>query len=235
MQFDKDDRRFWQRYTANEAARFLGMSRHTLRGWFCEAPGCAPLFGERARREGEDFHLSFAELVEAHVANRYIELGVSEERLRQVRPFLLETIDPDHPFAARAFLFRGSDQLHKFSLEHPADCEADAMAVYEQWYEGSRSGTWRHLPKLVEALDQLDYDPVSPRSLAYRFHPYGTDIPIVIFPPCGSGRLTVKGENLLAEILAGQYRRGETVEAIADDYELPEDVVRLVVTSLSPS
>ncbi len=232
MQFDKDDRRFWPRYEADEAAGFLGVSDETLCGWFCGAGETPPLFADRARSDASDLGLSFMELIEAHIAHRYLELGVSAERLRELRPFLLETIDPEYPFAAHWFVLRGADRLHKFSQKHPPDCAADAMVVFEQ-FEGVDYGAWRHLPELSEALWQIDYDPVAPRSLAYRFFPYGREVPIVIYPPCGSGRLTVEGHNLLAEIVAGQHSRGETIKFLAEDYRLSEEVVRRVVTSLS--
>ena len=233
MQFDKDDRRFWQRYSAEEAGRFLGMPAATLRQWFCDdGEGGAPLFPERARAPGEELALSFMELVEAHVARRYRDLGVSAARLREVRPFLLESIDPEYPLASRDFLFSGAYRLRDLSLAQPEACKADAMIVFER-REGGKSGSWRHLPEMFETLCELSYDPVAPRSLAYRFYPFGRDVPIVIFPPCGSGRLTVEGHNLLAEILAGQYRRGETIDDLADDFELSTDVVKRVVTSLT--
>ena len=233
MQFDKDDRRFWQRYSAEEAGRFLGMPAATLRQWFCDdGEGCAPLFPDRVRAPGEELALSFMELVEAHVARRYRDLGVSAARLREVRPFLLESIDPEYPLASRDFLFSGAYRLRDLSLAQPEACKADAMIVFER-HEGGKSGSWRHLPEMFETLCALNYDPVAPRSLAYRFYPFGRDVPIVIFPPCGSGRLTVEGHNLLAEILAGQYRRGETIDDLADDFQLSTDVVKRVVTSLT--
>lgn len=230
--FEQADRRFWPRYSAKEAGRFLGMPAATLRRWFCEGGAGGPLFPDRARAPGEELALSFMELVEAHIARRYRELGVSAARLREVRPFLQEQIDSEYPLAARNFQFSGAYRLHDLSLAQPEACKADAMTVFEQ-HENSKSGSWRHLPGIIDAFYQLNYDPVAPRSLAYQFYPFGRDVPIVIFPPCGSGRLTVEGHNLLAEILAGQYRGGESIDDLADDYQLSEDTVRQVVQSLT--
>ena len=233
VQFDKDDRRFWQRYSAEEAGRFLGMPATTLHRWFCDdGEGGEPLFPDRARAPGEELALSFMELVEAHVAQRYRDLGVSAARLREVRPFLLESIDPEYPLASRNFLFSGSYKLRDLSLAQPAACKADAMIVFER-NEGGKSGSWRHLPEIFDTLCELNYDPVAPRSLAYRFYPFGRDVPIVIFPPCGSGRLTVEGHNLLADVIVGHYRGGDSIAELAEDYVLPEDTVRQVVKSLT--
>lgn len=74
---------------------------------------------------------------------------------------------------------------------------------------------------------------MAPRSLAYRLYPFGRDVLIVIYPPCGSGRLTVEGHNLLAEVLAGQHRGGDSIADPAEDFELSEDTVRQVVQSLT--
>lgn len=230
--FEQADRRFWPRYSAKEAGRFLGMPAATLRRWFCEGGAGGPLFPDRARAPGEELALSFMELVEAHIARRYRELGVSAARLREVRPFLLEHIDSEYPLASQNFQFNGAYKLHDLSLTQPEACNAGAMAVFER-HEGRKSGSWRHLSGIIEAFCQISYDPVAPRSLAYRFYPFGRDVPIVIYPPCGSGRLTVEGHNLLAEILAGQHRRGETIDDLADDYQLDTDIVKRVVTSLS--
>ena len=230
--FEQADRRFWPRYSAKEAGRFLGMPAATLRRWFCEGGAGGPLFPDRARAPGEELALSFMELVEAHIARRYRELGVSAARLREVRPFLLEHIDSEYPLASQNFQFNGAYKLHDLSLTQPEACNTDAMAVFER-HEGRKSGSWRHLSGIIDAFCQISYDPVAPRSLAYRFYPFGRDVPIVIYPPCGSGRLTVEGHNLLAEILAGQHRRGETIDDLADDYQLDTDIVKRVVTSLS--
>ena len=230
--FEQADRRFWPRYSAKEAGRFLGMPAATLRRWFCEGGAGGPLFPDRARAPGEELALSFMELVEARIARRYRELGVSAARLREVRPFLLEHIDSEYPLASQNFQFNGAYKLHDLSLTQPEACNTDAMAVFER-HEGGRSGSWRHLSGIIDAFCQISYDPVAPRSLAYRFYPFGRDVPIVIYPPCGSGRLTVEGHNLLAEILAGQHRRGETIDDLAEDFELSEDTVRQVVQSLT--
>ena len=230
--FEQADRRFWPRYSAKEAGRFLGMPPATLRRWFCEGGAGGPLFPNRARAPGEELALSFMELVEAHIARRYRELGVSAARLREVRPFLLEHIDSEYPLASQNFRFSGAYKLHDLSLTQPEACNADAMAVFER-HEGRKSGSWRHLPGIIDAFCQISYDPVAPRSLAYRFYPLGRDVPIVIYPPCGSGRLTVEGHNLLAEILAGQHRCGDSIADLAEDFELSEDTVRQVVQSLT--
>lgn len=230
--FEQADRRFWPRYSAKEAGRFLGMPAATLRRWFCEGGAGGPLFPDRARAPGEELALSFMELVEAHIARRYRELGVSAARLREVRPFLLEHIDSEYPLASRNFQFSGAYKLRDLSLAQPEACNADAMTVFER-HEGGGSGSWRHLPGIIDAFCQLNYDPVAPRSLAYRFYPFGRDVPIVIYPPCGSGRLTVEGHNLLAEILAGQHRGGDSIADLAEDFELSEDTVRQVVQSLT--
>lgn len=87
------------------------------------------------------------ELVEAHIARRYRELGVSAARLREVRPFLLEHIDSEYPLASQNFQFNGAYKLHDLSLTQPEACNTDAMAVFER-HEGGRSGSWRHLPGL---------------------------------------------------------------------------------------
>ena len=230
--FEQADRRFWPRYSAKEAGRFLGMPAATLRRWFCEGGAGGPLFPDRARAPGEELALSFMELVEAHIARRYRELGVSAARLREVRPFLLEHIDSEYPLASQNFQFNGAYKLHDLSLTQPEACNTDAMAVFER-HEGRKSGSWRHLSGIIDAFCQISYDPVAPRSLAYRFYPFGHDVPIVIYPPCGSGRLTVEGHNLLAEILTGQHRGGETIADPAEDFELSEDTVRQVVQSLT--
>ena len=156
--FEQADRRFWPRYSAKEAGRFLGIPAATLRRWFCEGGAGGPLFPDRARAPGEELALSFMELVEAHIARRYRELGVSAARLREVRPFLLEHIDSEYPLASQNFQFNGAYKLHDLSLTQPEACNADAMAVFER-HEGRKSGSWRHLPGIIDVFCQNQLRP----------------------------------------------------------------------------
>ncbi len=233
MGFDPDDRRFSSRYSAEEAARFLGASPEFVREWFygtgaTKAP--PPLYVEPEHEHEDHLGVSFMQLIEAHVALCYRKLGVPLERLLKARECLKDSIDADYPFAARRLLFLGADQLREFSLKHPPDADSDPLIVFDD----STYGHWRLPPQLVNALDPVDYDPVSRRSLAYQFYPFGRDVPIVIYPPCGSGRLTVEGRNLLAEVISGYHRGGDTVPDIADDFELEEDEVWKVIKALNP-
>ena len=117
MSVDPDDRRFSSRYSAEEAARFLGASPEFVREWFygtgaTKAP--PPLYIEPEREHEDHLGVSFMQLIEAHVALCYRKLGVPLERLLKARECLKDSIDADYPFAARTKCwFLGADQLRR--------------------------------------------------------------------------------------------------------------------------
>ena len=231
METDSDDRRNWPRYTATETSRLTGTTAQHLRVWFRGMTRggvqTSPLFTQRARDPGRPLDLTFLELVETYVVARYREHGASVARLRSAHEFARRALGAEHPFATQQFAQTGADLFHTFSKKHPAERVDDELVRVDD-----TPGRWVLAHDLAKGLDLFDYDEDGVCPLAHRFHPFGRNIPIVIFPARGSGSLTIEDMNVLAEVIGSRYRGSDPIDVIAEEYQMEEDEVWKVLQTL---
>jgi uncharacterized protein (DUF433 family) len=53
----------------------------------------------------------------------------------------------------------------------------------------------------------------------------GAAVPIVVDPARGSGLPTIEGRNLRADFVVGRWRRGDTIDFLAMDFDLDPAVI----------
>ena len=68
----------------------------------------------------------------------------------------------------------------------------------------------------AQVLEQMDYED----GFVSRWCPMGKDQPIALDPRRGSGAPTIKGRRLRVEAIRGYFAAGESLEALASDFDL---------------
>ncbi len=203
-----------KRYSISEAARLAGTSPQNARRWLLgyDAPGhrMLPVFGQTAR--GETPRLSFLELIELAVVARFRSSTGSHpiplERLRAAHRFARQQLRVEHPFASRKLLVEGGHVLYEFERQYPGTGRL-ALDLQGQ----------RVLPGVVlEELRQMDFDDKS--GLVLRWFPWGREAPVVLDPERGGGRPVIQGTNVRAEVIRARFDSGESIQELADDFEI---------------
>ena len=77
---------------------------------------------------------------------------------------------------------------------------------------------------VTNTLARIDFSEVD--QLAERWFPAGRDVPIVLDPRVGAGRLTVLGSGVTVDTIYGRFQAGESIELLADDYDLDEAAIQ---------
>lgn len=221
-------------YSISEAARLAGTSGQNISRWFRgmrRSDQVYPaLFSDRQRSFDEAISLSFLEVIEVIAVSAFRQAGVASGRIRSARDFALSHLSDSYPFASYEFKVRGARLLHEYERRHP-DEQSGSMAVDI----GHAAAQW-----ILNGFDEvarmsIEYGSPEQTPWAVRYYPCGRDGHLVIDPRYGSGRVTMIGHNVLAETVAGRYRGGDSIEFIAQDYELEPNAVKAAISYFKPA
>ena len=210
-------------YSLAEAARYLKLPAATLRSWVV---GRAYPKGESvatfrpllkpARKQPP--LLSFYNLIEAHVLRSLrTEHGVAIRELRRAITYAERTLKIERLL------------LNKDLRTHAGEVFLDE---YGKLISLSTSGQIAMRRMLEEHLKRVEWDQWQ---FPVRLYPYvsaepTTERPIAIDPDIAFGRPVVIRAGVSTEAIAGRIDAGETVEALAEDYDLkPEEIEEAVL------
>ena len=210
-------------YSLSEAARYLKLPAATLRSWVV---GRAYPKGESvatfrpllkpARKQPP--LLSFYNLIEAHVLRSLrTEHGVAIRELRRAITYAERTLKIERLL------------LNKDLRTHAGEVFLDE---YGKLINLSTSGQIAMRRLLEEHLKRVEWDQWQ---FPVRLYPYvsaepTTERPIAIDPDIAFGRPVVIRAGVSTEAIAGRIDAGETVEALAEDYDLkPEEIEEAVL------
>lgn len=210
-------------YSLTEAARYLKLPAATLRSWVV---GRAYPKGESvatfrpllkpARKQPP--LLSFYNLIEAHVLRSLrTEHGVAIRELRRAIAFAERTLKIERLL------------LNKDLRTHAREVFLDE---YGKLINLSTSGQIAMRRLLEEHLKRVEWDQWQ---FPVRLYPYvsaepTTERPIAIDPDIAFGRPVVIRAGVSTEAIAGRIDAGETVKALAEDYDLrPEEIEEAVL------
>lgn len=211
--------RFGKAYTVREAARLAGVTPAAVTRWLKRydtpahqaghqlAPAVGPV-PEPNVAPGA----SFLELIEIVVVAQFRrgQRPAQLERLRRVHAFAQERFGLPYPFASLSLRQFGGHVLHEFD---EADPHGPALAL-------DIGGQWAIPGFVARVLEQIDFSTAD--QLAERWFPSGRAAAIVLDPRLGAGRLTVAGTGVTVDTIHARFMAGESVEALASDYDLPE-------------
>ena len=190
-------------YDVVEVARLVGRSPDEVARWGVSTHDRDALLFPRERRL-----LSFYDLVTAFVVAALRRRGVPLPKVRDARHMLAGHFGVDWPLA------------HQPVLDGLATSGSDVYVLLGDWIDASRGGQ-PAIPEVVGPLLQLlDFDAEGMASL-WRPVPQ-----VVVNPSVQAGAPCVKGTRIATRFLAELADTGESIEDIADDYDLDVDVVR---------
>jgi uncharacterized protein (DUF433 family) len=195
-------------YRIMEAARYARTSNQTIRNWE-KIRGNRTLVTARDEREA----LSYLQLIEVGVVAAMRKSGVSLDSIRNARQYLSEKFNSPYPFAQYRFKTDGKTIF----MDYDQLVVADKNRLLNLNERGQLA--WNEI--LSGLLQEFEYD--SEIGTVLRWRVAGTDNPIRIDPRIAFGSPHVNG--VPTWVLRDRWKSGEGIGDIADDYELPSDLV----------
>lgn len=190
-------------YTLVEAGHHLRLAPQTLGTW-ARGPGRLIV---PARPNPITFSFSFFNLMEAHVlAAIRRQHRVPMKKVRRAITYVATELQRERPLIEQVFRTDGVDLF---------------VELYGQIVSASENGQCYIRDTIELTLERVEHDA---NGLVARLHPWAQrlDEPkhVVIDPRRAFGRPVVVGSNVPAEVLAERFTAGDTLSALAADYQL---------------
>jgi uncharacterized protein (DUF433 family) len=206
-------------YTVPDAARLSGVTSRRIRYWLKGLPS-EEVAETHDRRlwKGElhpiedKFALGFLDLQEVRFIDAFLKAGVTWHLLRRAHGAARRRYEIEHPFCTRRFVTDGSQ-----IIEEIAD-GAEGVA-YEEVVQGQRVFHQVTKPFLRE-LEFAEDDQL------VRWWPLGKKRAVVLDPNRQFGQPITAGTGIATEILQTAAKAGQSLEEIAEWYELDVASVR---------
>lgn len=194
-------------YTIGEAARLAGVSAPTVNRWIHGSQDQAPVLDFDKTRPHDAMAVSFLELLEIVVAQKFRKRNVTIDRIRQAHAYARQELSVPYPFAWLRLETLGGRILRDFEEANPG---AHLVEV--------NPGQQAALPGLVKTtLQAFDF---ANDQFAERWHPFGRENPIVIDPTVSAGAPTVIDRRITVETVYKRWKAGWQWDRIADELEL---------------
>jgi uncharacterized protein (DUF433 family) len=214
------DSRAMPRYTMAEAAAYLALPESTIRAWFLGMPyGRAPEVKhfDRILQPASPDLLSFYDIASVHVLMALKAKGVPPSDIREVVRGLEEEYPGSaYPLLGRDFFIFGRDVIIK-NLGQRLNLSR------------SRQLGLRAVMDKFMARIELDANLMPVRFSPLHTHRERGKGYIVIDPDFASGRPTIKGTGIAAEVIAKRKGSGESEAQLAKDYRISRRAVKEAV------
>ncbi|MCH8148615.1 MAG: hypothetical protein IH987_11565, partial [Planctomycetes bacterium] len=165
-------------YTIGDAARYAEANPQTV-GYWHRGSG-EPVFDRELSKQGKP--LSYLELAEVAFVAVMRARGLSLQRIRRAREYLLEKFDSPYPFATVKFKTEGVHILLDLRDFAPEADEKDVIIADE----GGQTAWGEMLAKKFHQFEYVD-------ELALRWFPQGKSNPIFIDPRIAFGEPNIRG------------------------------------------
>ena len=203
-------------YWLSDVALFTGVPESTLKRWIGQVSSSRALIhppAEQLQQRKSEARLSFANLLEAHVldATRTHEIPIT--KVRRGVQYLRELFPTEkHPLLAAEF------------YSAPGTQDMFLRSVTGDTINVSRHGQRGLAAVLDEHLKRIEWDSDGPvRLMPMRSNRVMIDLFV------SGGQPVIKGTGVLARILAGRWRAGDSLEELARNYTIPLDDIREAV------
>jgi uncharacterized protein (DUF433 family) len=216
-QRSKRDKRFTEPLmTPAVAAVHLGIPRNTVRSWVKgQLVHAVPSALSQAPT------VPFVALVEAQILRELRDAGLSMQELRAGVKQLQRDTDQQYVLARNDIATDGGSLLYNA-----------ATKVAPEWVRAKdRQGTFR---QVIEALFRFVSYADDGYAQRLRLRPYG-QAEVIVDPRFGWGRPVLSDTKVPVDVIADLFFAGESVEDIADDYDISTDQVQAVVRVMGRS
>lgn len=214
-------------YTYSDASRILRISTQKLHKW---ADGYRysykgtirnkpPLFGRTYPELAEQHFLTFTDLVQLYLVNKFRQERISMQVIRSTADRVAHMLNTDHPFASMKF-------------------HTDGKRIIGEIRDASPDGFPRnYLEDLSRAqivmetvrpflIDQLDY---TSDGIARQFWPFGKNSGIVIDPKRCYGAPILSNCSVPTLPIYQMFVAGDPIDTIADVYKIDSIEVELAI------
>ena len=210
-------------YSVAAAAHYLKLPEATLRAWVsgrtyattAESKFSKPLIAVADSAGG---YLSFINLVEAHVlAAIRRHHGVRLDKVRFALDYLGKHFPIEHPLASHAFETDGLDLF---------------VEKYGCLYNASREGQQTVRELLHDHLQRVEYDRAGTPIKLFPFvtkNFHANDCVIEINPAVSFGRPVIANTGIPIEVVSERFLAGESIEELADDYNLSPSAIEQAI------
>ncbi len=206
-------------YTVPDASRLCRVAARRIRYWLKRLPSeeGSETF-DRRLWQGElapindKIALGFLDLQEVRFIDAFLKAGVSWRLLRSAHGVARERYGTEHPFCTRRFVTDGALIIEQLAAK-PSDI------AYEEVIQGQRI-----FPKVIQPfLRELEF---AKNDQLVRWWPLGTTRAVVLDPNRQFGQPITSLAGISTDVLQAAAKAGQTVEEIADWYELDVPSVR---------
>jgi len=202
-------------YWLSEVALYTGVPESTLKRWIGQISSAKPLIvppPEEMQQRTHELRLSFANLLETHILDAARKHDIPIEQIRRGLEYLKERFpNTAHPLLTTDFYSApGTRNMFIQTIEGPVNISRHGQSALAQILE-------KH-------LQRIEWD----RSGPIRLMPMRSEIVVIDLNVAG-GQPVIRGTGVIASVLAGRWRAGDTEEELAKGYDLPLDDVRAAI------
>jgi len=194
-------------YSFAEADRIVRVTPGTARRWLKgyhfwyddkrhEMPPITPDLGEQ-------YAVSFVDLMEVAAISKLRQKGFSFKRVRQINAYCRVYLHEPRPLVTQKFKVAGQDIFLAADFDVLVDVGREAGML-----------AWKEV--LEPFLEDVEYE----NELARRWWPLGRERMVVVDPDYGFGLPVVEGTAVRTEIIAERYRAGDSTDEIAYDFDV---------------
>ena len=174
-------------YPAAEAGRLVGLTATRVRRWLT---GYSYTYGESVRHQqpvvrrkesGLTSYASFLDLVDLLFVKRFLDSGISLQKVRRALGEAREILGTDH-FARETFFTDGNAIFLQVQEKGEAILELIS------------GGQWTIASIIQQLAEQIEFE--APGGLACRWHPLGRGMPVVLDPFVSFGAPSIVGRGV---------------------------------------
>ena len=212
-------------YPVAEAGRLVGLTEGRVRRWL---RGYEYRYGDAVRGQPpvvqgggtQSSYASFLDLVDLLFVKRFLDHGVSLQRVRRALDEARRLLGTDH-FARQTFFTDGGAIFLRLQ-EGAAGDRGDAIL------ELMSGGQWVIAPVIRELAQQIEFG--SPEGLAKRWYPLGRDRPVVLDPMVAYGAPSIAGRGVKTTNIHDLFiAEDESLASVRAWWELSDDEIRAAV------
>ena len=212
-------------YPVAEAGRLVGLTAGRVRRWL---RGYEYSYGDAVRGQPpvvqgggtQSSYASFLDLVDLLFVKRFLDHGVSLQRVRRALDEARRLLGTAH-FARQTFFTDGRAIFLRLQ-EGAAGDRGDAIL------ELMSGGQWVIAPVIRELAQQIEFG--SPEGLAKRWYPLGRNRPVVLDPMVAYGAPSIAGRGVKTTNIHDLFiAEGESLASVRAWWELSDDEIQAAV------
>jgi uncharacterized protein (DUF433 family) len=222
----EEDVREYPSYSIDEVADYIGVPKRTLRSWITGYTYRTSSGKRRAKpiiqpADPDNKLLSFFNLVEAQVLAATTERNIGVSRVRRAIEYMREIVGEDRPLLNCVFESDGQeifvDQIAGSRLKHPLNI--------------SKHGQYAFRAILRKYLKRIERDVDGLPTVLYPMKGFSTQQKTIsIHPLVSSGKPSVRGSGIMAEVIWRRKKGGETERELARDFKLKPSEIKAAIT-----